>query len=248
MQARWQKIDDWYHSVMGNAFLSVLQHTFSQKFNTAPDAVVVQVGASYTSIISNFKAQHKIMLDDSPSGTCGVPAVIADVNMLPLQPNSTDVIVLMHALEVCEKRIDVLQRCFDALAPEGILINVSFNPLSMYGMRRLFGSSCGLPQSLRLVSAMQLSNWLKDLRFCDISSLSCGFSWPTNNKFISQKMLWMEKVGHVLYPGCGHYIISTARKRVTDKVSAQSWADKIVYNTGTVDVASRSLIDDKRSS
>ena len=156
MQARWQQIDDWYHGAMGHAFWSILQHNFAGRFTDASGNFAVQVGPPYAGLLTSLPVKYKILIDHSVQRLSSEYQVVADVNALPLQNNSVDVIVLAHALECVDHRFALLKNCWEALVPEGLLITVSFNPYSFYGLRRMFGSACGLPWKLQLTPMQQI--------------------------------------------------------------------------------------------
>jgi hypothetical protein len=248
MQSSWQQIDAWYHGPMGHAFWSVLQHNFAHRFSKVGGEFALQIGPPYAGLLAGLPVRNKILIDDQVQRTSNEYQVVADVNALPLQHNSVDVIVLAHALECATHKIDLLKTCYAALVPEGILINVSFNPYSFYSLRRMLGSKCGLPARLHLHSAQNIQGWLQGLGFAERQDFNCGFAWPSASKFINQKLIWMEKVGQFLYPGCGHYIISSARKCVAQHISAPAWQQQVAYSTGSADAASRSVINERNNS
>ena len=244
MQSRWQQIDNWYHGVMGHAFWSALQHNFEERFAAVSGNFAVQVGPPYCGLLTSLQMRYKILIDHSVQPSSNPWQVVADVNALPLQNNSVDVIVLAHALECVDDKIALLKSCWEALSPEGLLITVSFNPYSFYGLRRLLGSACGLPWQLRLSSAQEIKQWLIALDFVECRLNNCGFVWPTNYKQISQRLLWMEKMGQFLYPGFGHYVVISARKRVPENITTATWDRRVAYDSGRADASSRSFVDE----
>ena len=58
--------------------------------------------------------------------------------MLPVSPYSVQTIVLPHVLEFSKDPYQVLREAEMTLAPQGYMVLVGFNPLSLLGLRRLF--------------------------------------------------------------------------------------------------------------
>lgn len=85
---------------------------------------------------------------------------------LPLPNNSLDAMVLHHALEAAADARSALREAARALRPGGRLVICTFNPLSLWGARRLYAhvwddSFAGL----RLVSPLRMRDWLALLGF-----------------------------------------------------------------------------------
>lgn len=56
---------------------------------------------------------------------------------IPLLPESIDVVIIHHALEFSLNPRSILEEAYQILAPNGNLIIIGFNPLSMWGLKQL---------------------------------------------------------------------------------------------------------------
>ncbi|NNJ73365.1 MAG: methyltransferase domain-containing protein [Enterobacterales bacterium] len=65
-------------------------------------------------------------------------SAICDCTNLPLSNDDIDAIFLPFQLELCQDPHSLLREAYRALRPGGKLILVTFNPISMWGIRRLF--------------------------------------------------------------------------------------------------------------
>ena len=98
--------------------------------------------------------------------------LICEPDLLPLPNDSFDVVVLHHALEFAENPHALLREVHRVAVPQGRIITVAFNPLSLPGLirgaKRLLGSS--LWRATHHISAARLRDWLH-LLGADIESV-----------------------------------------------------------------------------
>src|SRR3990172_6044564 len=85
----------------------------------------------------------------------------ADFFDLPIASNSVDLLVLPHALEFSVHPHQILREVQRVLIPEGHAVITSFNPRSLWGLRRLFGPARGAyPWCGRFIALPRLKDWL----------------------------------------------------------------------------------------
>lgn len=88
------------------------------------------------------------------------------LDALPLPNNSLDAMVLHHALEVCADARSGLREAARVLVPGGRLVICAFNPMSLWGTRRLYARVTDDAFSgMRWVPALRLLDWLSTLGF-----------------------------------------------------------------------------------
>ncbi len=93
---------------------------------------------------------------------------------LPIASNSTDLVILPHVLEFSDEPHQILREVERILIPEGQVIVIGFNPLSLWGVKRRFDRSGEFPWNGSYLSLNRLKDWLKLLGFeVDRSSLGC---------------------------------------------------------------------------
>ena len=95
--------------------------------------------------------------DASAVGDSDLPSTIAISEALPIPTNSVDGVVVHHALEYAEDPRDAIREITRVIRPGGRLLICSFNPLSLWVLRR--------PRGMTLVTAYRLSDWLAVLGF-----------------------------------------------------------------------------------
>lgn len=97
----------------------------------------------------------------------------------PLPSESTDVIVLQHALDLSTQPQKLIKEASRCLVPNGYLLVVGFNPYSLWGGGRLLNTfSSKLPWLSRPVSIKRLQDWLSlvDLKVEQV--FNCAHTWP----------------------------------------------------------------------
>src|SRR3972149_7083086 len=94
----------------------------------------------------------------APSGPV---ALRADFRDLPIASNSIDLLLLPHALEFSEHPHQILREVQRVLMPEGHAVIACFNPWSLWGLRRLFGSArSSYPWCGTFITLPRLKDWL----------------------------------------------------------------------------------------
>jgi SAM-dependent methyltransferase len=83
------------------------------------------------------------------------------IEALPFPPSSMDAVVLHHALDCCTDPRGAMREVYKVLRPGGRLLICGFNPLSLWGARRVFARFRPDPFSdLRFVSPLRLLDWM----------------------------------------------------------------------------------------
>lgn len=136
----------------------------------------------------------------------GLTFVCGEFAALPFANDSIDIIVAPHILEFSENPYLVLQEMYHALAPEGKVIIFGFNPLSLFGLRKLCSMKKDkpFPWNGRFLNIWRVQNWLVNLGFSVVSAQT----FACNAGF--------EKIGKICCSYfCGCYMILAEKKVVT---------------------------------
>ncbi len=165
-----------------------------------PGSLIDQARTAYASVVSGNR-------DDKA-------ALHSDPAHLALAPASADVVVLPHTLELHQSPHQVLREAERVLVGEGRLVVLGFNPMSLWGVRRVLTRSRFPAGVQRLVAEHRLSDWLKLLGF-EIERVAWHtYRLPVHNvKPAGEGRL--ERLRPGLRPSmlAGGYLL-TARKRV----------------------------------
>lgn len=139
--------------------------------------------------------------------------VRCDFTALPFATQSIDLVVLPHVLEFHADPHQLLREIERILIPEGQLLIVGFNPLSLWGMRRRLRRRQPFPWSGSYLSILRLKDWLKLLGFeVDRGEFGC-FAPPFSHGKWLRRCRLAEGAGRRWWPFAGGVYILRAVKR-----------------------------------
>lgn len=176
---------------------------------------LLQLGAwSGENLLSGSRIQHCVVIDTEVAAeACG--GVVAAIDALPIGTDSVDVVLVPHALEFSDSPHDVLREVDRVLVPEGHVVIVVFNPLSLWGMARLWlGRGRRAPWNGRFFTATRIKDWLALLGFDVVLSRNIFFRPPLRHEAMLQRLQFMERLGARWWPRLGAVTVLVGRKRV----------------------------------
>jgi Methyltransferase domain len=147
----------------------------------------------------------------------GRATVWCDLLDLPFEAQSVDLIVMPHTLEFTSDPHRLLREAERVLMPEGQLIILGFNSLSLWGARQSFGKMTGrpfVPAAHDLIAFTRIKDWIKLLGFeLERGRFGCYRPPLTGEKWLS-RFAFMEQAGDRWWPIFGAAYMVTAVKRV----------------------------------
>ncbi len=151
-------------------------------------------------------------------------ALHCDAEALPFASNSLDLIVMPHTLELAQDPHAALAEATRALMPEGRLVIVGFNPVSLWAMRQNLGRTghslrmgderLFLPSAGESIGYWRLRDWLRLLSYdIEVGKFGC---WrpPWNSQKWLDRFGWMEGIGERWWPVLGAVYFLVAVRRV----------------------------------
>jgi SAM-dependent methyltransferase len=138
---------------------------------------------------------------------------VADIEQLPLANDSIDAVVVHHGLDFTEDSHALLREVTRVLRPGGQLLVIGFNPLSQWGLMRLFRRGLAVPWRGRFIARHRLIDWFRllDLRI-DQSLTGLHFP-PLNFSRLLSKAERLEEIGNKFgSPFGGVYLISCVKQ------------------------------------
>jgi hypothetical protein len=120
----------------------------------------------------------------------------------------------MHVLEFMEDPSLLLDQIYQALVPQGQVLIIGFNPLSLWGLAQYFKSSKEFPWGGKFHSQMHIKTLLQKTGFSLLAKKTLCFRPPILNRKIWHSLLVMEPLGQFLLPDLGGVYFLSARKKV----------------------------------
>lgn len=209
-------IDTWYQQPIGKKVAQLEKQQFNQLPRTLFGQSILQLGAqTHHNWLKSHNGYHLILATAHQPPAKSLYHLQCAYTELPFPPNSFDTIVLPHVLEFAAHPKIIITESWQALAPEGHLIILGFNPLSLNNFWYLFDKTkLSLPQQTKFYSYNKIYQWLKNdyyeivytHNFCYLPLL------PQSESIIKSSAF--EKFATWLLPNCGGIYLLVLKKRV----------------------------------
>jgi SAM-dependent methyltransferase len=143
---------------------------------------------------------------------------------LPFASGSIDLIVMPHTLEMAADPHQALAEASRVLMPEGRLVIVGFNPMSLWALRQRLGrtghslrmgdEALFLPSAGEFIGYWRLRDWLQLLSFeIEVGQFGCYRPPWSSEKWLT-RFEWMERIGERWWPVLGAVYFLVAVRRV----------------------------------
>jgi SAM-dependent methyltransferase len=172
-------LDQWYSSPLGHYLASEIRDRLDDLLSTSFGYYTVHLGCqpSEVRLLEGCRTKHVFHLGQCQSGS---DAEI-DLTSLPVATDSTDLVVLVHALSQSRDPHALLREVNRVLIPDGKLIIVDFNPVSLWGLRHLFQSWLDeAPWGGHYYTTRRIKDWTGLLGFDLLHSGRAGYVLPLN--------------------------------------------------------------------
>jgi len=210
--ALYRDMDNWLNSPLGKALTDserkvlepILARIFGYHF--------LQIGVSAESLLDESPVGHRFLF--VPEARPNASHAVASSEALPLQSDSVDAVLIHHALDYTPDSHRLLREASRVLMPGGKLLIAGFNPLSSWGVRKLFRIGGALPWSARFISSNRVCDWLKLLEFSVDRIAYCGYLLPLTHPRVVRFAPALEQFGRRTAMPLGAAYIIVACKQV----------------------------------
>lgn len=218
----------WFDSPLGRSLQAVEAHGLRTVLPSLYGAVAMQLGQfGKIDLLDAAAAPFRVVVE---ADGCRFPAPVpaeqrltgartvclqAEADALPLEASSIDVALLPHTLDFAHDPHTVLREVSRVLRPEGHVVVLGFNPLSLWGARRLAASRprpapwCG--HFFRLA---RLKDWLSLLDFECTQGRMLYYRPPLRGEHAMDRLFFMERAGDRWWPMMAAVYLLVAKKRV----------------------------------
>ncbi len=137
-----------------------------------------------------------------------------NVEELPFDTNSMDLVVLPHVLEFNEHPHEILREVERVLMAGGHVIITGFNPRSLWGLRGRMGHKQEYPWCGNFIALPRIKDWLALLGFEVVAGRFSCYAPPLANPAWLRRLHFMEPAGDRWWAVCGGVYFLKAVKRV----------------------------------
>jgi SAM-dependent methyltransferase len=208
------KLYDWFNSGLGQALQAHEANALRVVLPTLYGTVAMQLGRlGSLDLLDSCNAPSRIVLDlDARAQNIGVCALPEE---LPFENKSADVALLPHTLDFCADPHQVLRETARVLSPEGHVVILGFNPISLWGLRSLLTRKpkqapwCG--NFFRLA---RIKDWLLLLDFELTHGRMLFYRPPLLSERFMQRLHFLDSMGDRWWPLMAAVYLIVAKKRV----------------------------------
>ncbi|MCF6354015.1 MAG: class I SAM-dependent methyltransferase [Candidatus Polarisedimenticolaceae bacterium] len=213
-----QRLHEWLQQSPGQVLLEQEQQCLEQIFSELFGHHLVQLGGGGfdfdLSGVSRFRAH--LVLDACMPTQSLVAHVRADPLELPILSATVDAVLMPHTLDFSADPHRILREVERILIPEGRVVILGFNPLSLWGLWRLFKrSSTAIPWQGHFLGAGRISDWLSLLGFDLEITRQLMFRPPLRGQGMMARLERMERIGQRFWPRLSSVYVMQAVKRVS---------------------------------
>ncbi|MYL27538.1 MULTISPECIES: class I SAM-dependent methyltransferase [Halomonadaceae] len=118
--------------------------------------------------------------------------VIARPEELPFHDDWMDSVVLHHTLDLAEDPRQALREAVRVVRSGGQVIVIGFNPVGLWGLRRLFGLRREAPWNSRFLLARRVQDWAQVLGCCVAPARYGFFRPPVGGRRLQTRLAFLE--------------------------------------------------------
>ncbi|TPW18798.1 MAG: type 11 methyltransferase [Halothiobacillaceae bacterium] len=213
-----QDLRHWYSRYLGQILHASEREQLEPVFNTLFGYHALQVGCLLgNDLLANSRIPHRVVMDPDKNED-HTASIYAYPDALPISSDAVDMVLLPHTLEFERDPHEILREVDRVLIPEGHVIILGFNPWSLWGLFALWAKcwkKSGPPWCGRFLSLNRIKDWLALLGFEIIVVKQSFYRPPIQQKSITKRLQFMERLGQRYWPGLGGVYLLVARKKVT---------------------------------
>ncbi|MCW8884146.1 MAG: methyltransferase domain-containing protein [Motiliproteus sp.] len=226
------EIREWFASDLGRRLLAAEHEAMERIIRSIFGYHLLQVGfLPDQPLYEHAPASHKFQMVPAMGLGLGENSVVGAAAELPFASDCIDAVILHHALDFTESPHQVLREAARVLRPGGRLIDVSFNPASLWGVyRALSRKKDQVPWCGQFIRQRRLHDWLTLLEFKQERIESGFYRPPFYRQRTMQRMEWLERWGSRSFNKHGGFHITLATKETLAMTPiAMNWRRRLVF-------------------
>ncbi len=242
--ARNESFERWFQSSLGRALLADQRAFCDSALSDLAGARQLQVSVSHRlPLATGTDFSQRLMT--TPRWFQHIPEGVAvcDADELPFPSDSMDLVILHHSADFSRDPHQVLRESARVLRGEGTIVLMGFNPVSLWGLRRLLSRQRTGPWGGRFMLRGRMEDWLRLLGFSIEHSGTRFLRIPLQRSGKRQDRRFDAYVNANRFVPLGAYYCILAKKHVYGRIARRpAWRNSKVIRmpgTGTVS-ASRS--------
>ncbi|OEY67687.1 class I SAM-dependent methyltransferase [Marinobacter sp. X15-166B] len=240
---RHRSFEHWFQTSLGRALLADQRQCIDTKLEQIPPAArQLQVGVSHRlPLAGSTDFTQKIVTTPEWSPDLPEGVAVCDADELPFPNDSIDLVILHHTADFSAYPHQVIREASRVMRGGGQLLVFGFNPLSLWGLRRLVSRSHRGPWGARFIMRSRMEDWLSLLDFQVESSDTFFLRPPLQRSHTATRPEATERnwCARVLPVGAYYCILATKRVYASTR-TRQAWRrNNVVAMPGAISVSAR---------
>ena len=215
-------LDAWYRSPLGRGVAEAEARCLEELLEDAFGYFLLQVGARqpFADALAASRIRHQFLLQPAAENSMvtnpgGDLSLRAELTRLPFASDSLDAVVLPHSLDFSPDPHRVLREVERVLIADGRVFLFGFNPLSTWGVRRVWPRWRGVvPWCGSRLTLFRVCDWLKLIGFHVEVRRMLVFRPPWRRAFTT-RLDWVDALGSRYWPVFGGVYAVRAVKRLS---------------------------------
>ena len=230
-----QAVYDWFERPLGRSIQAIEVDRLRPVLSGLYAVRAVQVGTIGSfDLLGSCDVSSRYIVDTLPhqaDETANKVSAVAEA--LPFDSKSIDLMLLPHTLDFSDHPHQVLREAERVLIPEGHVVILGFNPVSLWGLRRLFArrSNRTVPWNANFIGLRRIKDWLALMQFEITGGSMLYYRPPLANSSLLDRLFLLDKVGDRWWPMMAGVYLLVARKRVAGLTPIRpQWRLQLVKN------------------
>ena len=214
---------EWFKSPLGQYLLNLEYGYINPVVMDAFGFYAIQMGNFDIDFLDHSRIPNKFSLNSNHAD------LMASNEALPFEEASVDLIIAPHILEQMAEPYELLKEIHRVLMPEGRLIISGFNPMSLWGIKRLLSFDIDYPWNTKFIPLSKIKEWLPIIGLEMVEGKMGCYVPPIQQSSWLKKLHSMEKLGDRWWPMLGGFYFLVIQKRVHGMTPIRPlWKKKLI--------------------
>ena len=230
--------DAWYQAMPGLMVMAEEKAVIERALKTERRNDLLQIGGPGDArLVENLRATRAFFLDKHHRTEKTNLFIRSEIDLLPIQSETMDIVLLIHALEKSAHPKAILQEAYRVLKPNGKIVVIGFNRWSLWRLFHMFSKKQVFPPVFRFYGMDKIKRILHRLS-CDIHlQQTFCFRLPFKKVLTATRWVFLESLGQFIFPsfGAAYFLMATKKVVGVTPLRSETWRKKMRVSANMVE-------------